>query len=73
MGFAVARDHALVLRMVGYLLSALVPLATLWTVPASGPLLASAAVIHLCGVMVLRWLFFAEAKHTVTLYYGARH
>jgi DMSO reductase anchor subunit len=23
------------------------------------------------GVLVERWLFFAEAKHTVTLYYGA--
>jgi len=32
-----------------------------------------AALVHLVGVMVERWLFFAEAKHTVTLYYGARH
>jgi sulfite dehydrogenase (quinone) subunit SoeC len=23
------------------------------------------------GLVVERWLFFAEAKHTVTLYYGA--
>lgn len=23
------------------------------------------------GVLVERWLFFAEAKHAVTLYYGA--
>ena len=23
------------------------------------------------GVLVERWLFFAEARHTVTLYYGA--
>jgi DMSO reductase anchor subunit len=28
---------------------------------------ASAAL----GLVVERWLFFAEAKHTVTLYYGA--
>ena len=73
MGFAVARRHALALRVIGYLLSALVPLAILWAAPASGTLLAASAVIHLGGVMILRWLFFAEAKHTVTLYYGARH
>jgi DMSO reductase anchor subunit len=23
------------------------------------------------GVMIERWLFFAEAKHTTMLYYGA--
>jgi DMSO reductase anchor subunit len=25
----------------------------------------------LLGLLVERWLFFAEAKHVVTLYYGA--
>ena len=24
------------------------------------------------GLLAERWLFFAEAKHTVTLYYGAQ-
>jgi DMSO reductase anchor subunit len=23
------------------------------------------------GLIIERWLFFAEAKHTVTLYYGS--
>ena len=31
----------------------------------------SAVVIGMAGTMVERWLFFAEAKHTVSLYYGA--
>jgi DMSO reductase anchor subunit len=35
-------------------------------------LLCIAALSHLAGLVVERWLFFAEAKHTVTLYYGAR-
>ena len=26
---------------------------------------------HLFGVLVERWLFFAEAKHTMMLYYAA--
>ena len=30
----------------------------------------TAAAIHLAGVMVERWLFFAEAKHVQSLYYG---
>ena len=25
---------------------------------------------HVAGMFVERWLFFAEAKHVVTLYYG---
>jgi DMSO reductase anchor subunit len=29
-----------------------------------------AAPIQLAGMLVERWLFFAEATHTVTLYYG---
>ena len=24
------------------------------------------------GVLIERWLFFAEAKHVVTLYYGSK-
>jgi sulfite dehydrogenase (quinone) subunit SoeC len=36
-------------------------------VMAAGLAVVSAAL----GLVVERWLFFAEAKHTVTLYYGA--
>ncbi len=35
----------------------------------SGAVLA--ALIAVPGLAIERWLFFAEAKHTVTLYYGA--
>jgi len=30
-----------------------------------------AALIAVPGLVIERWLFFAEAKHAVTLYYGA--
>jgi DMSO reductase anchor subunit len=30
-----------------------------------------AAISALLGAMLERWLFFAEARHTVMLYYGA--
>jgi sulfite dehydrogenase (quinone) subunit SoeC len=80
MGFRVARAHALALRTIATLLAFLVPL--LLTVLAgaaltgsmawlSAPLTILAALATTAGVLVERWLFFAEAKHTVTLYYGA--
>jgi anaerobic selenocysteine-containing dehydrogenase len=42
---------------------------------AGGPLGKLASVLAvlsaMAGVLAERWLFFAEARHTVTLYYGA--
>ena len=75
MGFAIARKHATRLRRIA--LGAGFALPFLLTVVAlSSSLLAPAAAILAAligtgGVLVERWLFFAEAKHTVTLYYGA--
>ena len=39
--------------------------------PAEGPLALLGAVLATAGTLVERWLFFAEARHVVTLYYGA--
>ena len=39
--------------------------------PLSYVLSALAAATQLAGILVERWLFFAEAQHTVTLYYRA--
>jgi sulfite dehydrogenase (quinone) subunit SoeC len=74
MGFRVARKHAARLRMIciGLLAGAL---AAIWLAFTAGgavaPVLAVAAVV-LTGVAVAteRWLFFAQAKHVVTLFYG---
>jgi DMSO reductase anchor subunit len=35
----------------------------------AAPWSAAAALCALAGAFVERWLFFAEAKHLVTLYY----
>ena len=76
MGYRVARKHADKLRRIAYFVGLGVPvLALLVGLGLSGPLLAALAVIaalsaHL-GIVIERWLFFAEATHTVTLYYGA--
>jgi DMSO reductase anchor subunit len=73
MGFVVARKHAARLAVIAFSLAAILPLLVLGIYPQSAALLILAADVHLAGVMMERWLFFAEAKHTVTLYYGDRH
>lgn len=73
MGFVLARKHARKLRAIALLLFALLPLAACalaWAWPAAAaPARALAAAAALAGAFVERWLFFAEAKHLVTLYY----
>jgi DMSO reductase anchor subunit len=59
--------------VIATLLFAIVPaaicaLCLVLPLPAA-PLFAIAAASALLGAMVERWLFFAEAKHLVMLYY----
>ena len=74
MGFVVARRHARKLRTIAFVLFALVPLLCalpMLLLPHGGPaaLYWGAALSFQLGALVERWLFFAEAKHVVTLYY----
>jgi DMSO reductase anchor subunit len=74
MAFVVARNHATWLRRFAIVAFALVPLACLlpvwWFVHLDAtPWLAFASASAIAGAFVERWLFFAEAKHLVTLYY----
>jgi len=74
MGFAVARKHAELLRRIVLLALLLAILVTASTIvlPILAIVLALVAVV-LSGIAaaVERWLFFAEAQHVVSLYYGA--
>jgi sulfite dehydrogenase (quinone) subunit SoeC len=73
MAFAVARRHARRLRTVALVSFAALPLAAAivaWAAPAVAPAaFAFAALTALAGAFVERWLFFAEARHVVVLYY----
>jgi sulfite dehydrogenase (quinone) subunit SoeC len=74
MGFVVARKHANKLRTISIALFALIPALCalpLWLLPHGDVmvLLWVGAVSFQLGALVERWLFFAEAKHLVTLYY----
>ncbi|GAA4221450.1 DMSO reductase anchor subunit [Sagittula marina] len=69
MAFAVARKHAEKLRLIALLLGAIVPTAIL-LLPVNHLFALVAVVSHVAGAMTARWLFFAEAKHVMGLYYG---
>jgi DMSO reductase anchor subunit len=74
MGFRVARRHAVKLRRYAWLLglvgaTLLSVLALLATGPWASLFALLAALSGIAGVIIERWLFFAEATHTVTLYY----
>lgn len=66
MGFRLARKHGTRLRLLARLLGFALPL--LLTLAGVTSLAALSAFL---GVLCERWLFFAEARHTVMLYYGA--
>jgi DMSO reductase anchor subunit len=79
MGFRLARKHAARLRRLtwwlGFALPFVLSLAALapgllpaWLIAAAATIAAASALV---GVLIERWLFFAEAQHAVMLYYGA--
>lgn len=76
MGFRIARKHAVKLRRIALLLGFVVPILAL---VAAGRLESGLAAIALSllatiacqiGITCERWLFFAQARHVVTLFYG---
>ncbi|UHQ22977.1 dimethyl sulfoxide reductase anchor subunit [Lysobacter sp. 5GHs7-4] len=73
MGYVLARKHARKLRMIALLLFGAAPVllaALAWLLPnAAWLLFPLAAFAALIGALVERWLFFAQARHLVTLYY----
>lgn len=73
MAFVVAREHATRLRLLASALIAGGPvLAFLFSGLGAGTAaawLGVAAIAILAGSVVERWLFFAQARHVVTLYY----
>ncbi|MBZ9796718.1 dimethyl sulfoxide reductase anchor subunit family protein [Mesorhizobium sp. ES1-4] len=75
MGFRIARKHGSKLRLIAQALAFGLPILFLLTAfalpwPFAALLSALAAIAQFAGMLVERWLFFAEAKHTVMLYYG---
>lgn len=76
MGFALARKHSRRLRSITLVLLAAIPAVILLAAMAVHALRPVAAVVSLLstalGIVVERWLFFAEARHVVMTYYDTR-
>ncbi len=76
MGYRIARKHAQKLRAIAVALLYLLPFVLTVAAFAGPPWAAvaetvAAVPLAAAGVVIERWLFFAEAKHTVMLYFGA--
>lgn len=68
----IGRKHAEKLRVIAKVLGGFVPAIIailIWTTSAPTILMVVAFVFMLAGLFAERWLFFAEAKHAVSLYY----
>ncbi|MFQ5783522.1 MAG: dimethyl sulfoxide reductase anchor subunit family protein [Alphaproteobacteria bacterium] len=77
MGYRIARKHARRLRRVALALGFALPLVLVILVlgkagAATTVTTLLAALSASVGVLIERWLFFAEARHSVILYYGRR-
>lgn len=75
MGFQIARKHAAVLWKLAFGFGIAAPIILLgsagfFQANLSIPLTGIAVACGIIGLACERWLFFAEAQHTVTLYYG---
>ena len=68
----VGRKHAFNLRIIGLALLSLLPFLFLMFIGWSHLTVAVVLLMHIAGALTTRWLFFAQAEHTVGLYYGER-
>ena len=72
MVYVVARKHAKRLRIIALIFASILP-ALMLAISQSGQIIAAAAIaLHITGLFIARWLFFAEAEHVVGLYYDKR-
>lgn len=75
MGYQVARKHALFLRRLAILMLFAVPLTAAilvqFVTAGAGFIYLAATLAAAWGVLIERWLFFAEAEHVSQLFYGA--
>lgn len=67
----IGRKHSSKLRMISIILMSVLPVILL-LLPFNHFIAIIAVIAHVAGVLVARWLFFAEAEHVVGLYYGKR-
>ncbi len=67
-GYTVEANKLVMLRLLMLAMAFIVPFLLLLT--ANSNLIVFAAIIAIAGLLVERWLFFAEARHVVRLFHG---
>ena len=68
----VGRKHAMKLRIISAVFLGLIPILILFVATPTHTIGAIVVLAHLIGLLVARWLFFAEAEHVVGIYYDKR-
>jgi DMSO reductase anchor subunit len=68
----IGRKHGQKLRVIAALCLGIIPVAMLLFFPVTHLSVLLIILLHVIGLFVSRWLFFAEAEHVVGLYYDKR-
>ena len=69
MAYQIGRKHAQRLRMIGLILGLALPALLMILAGTSAVVTLLAVASYLVGLFAIRWLFFAEARHVMGLYY----
>ena len=69
MVYKVGRKHSIKLRYISFFMAFVFPMSLILGFPGEFGVSILVIFLHLIGVYFSRWLFFAEAKHSVSFYY----
>ena len=69
MVYKVGRKHSIKLRYISFFMAFVFPMSLILIFPGEFGVSILVIFSHLIGVYFSRWLFFAEAKHSVSFYY----
>ena len=70
MVYKVARKHAIKIRYISFFSAFVLPMSLILVFPGNFSVSVLVIGIHFVGIYFSRWLFFAEAKHSVSFYYN---
>ena len=69
MVYKVGRKHSIKLRYISFFMAFVFPMSLILVFPDGFSISILVIISHLVGVYFSRWLFFAEARHSVSFYY----
>ena len=69
MVYKVGRKHSIKIRYISFFMAFVFPMSLILIFPGEFNASILAIFFHLVGIYFSRWLFFAEAKHSVSFYY----